>query len=48
MQRAVALIDAGALSVDAYVTHGVLSGGAVSQVAASPLNSWQPLTDSSD
>ena len=34
-----ALIDAGALSVDAYVTHGVLSGGAVSRVAASPLNS---------
>ncbi|MGB1176740.1 MAG: ribose-phosphate pyrophosphokinase [Candidatus Puniceispirillaceae bacterium] len=36
---AAALIDAGALSVDAYVTHGVLSGGAVSRVAASPLNS---------
>ena len=34
-----ALIDAGALSVDAYVTHGVLSGGAASRVAASPLNS---------
>ena len=34
-----ALIDAGAVSVDAYVTHGVLSGGAVSRVAASPLNS---------
>ena len=36
---AVALMKAGALSVDAYVTHGVLSGGAVSRVAASPLNS---------
>ena len=34
-----ALIDKGALSVDAYVTHGVLSGGAVSRVASSPLNS---------
>ena len=36
---AAALINDGALSVDAYVTHGVLSGGAVSRVAASPLNS---------
>ena len=36
---AVALMNNGALSVDAYVTHGVLSGGAVSRVAASPLNS---------
>ncbi len=34
-----ALIDAGAITVDAYVTHGVLSGGAVSRVASSPLNS---------
>ena len=34
-----ALIEAGALSVDAYVTHGVLSGGAVSRVASSPLDS---------
>ena len=34
-----ALIEAGAKSVDAYVTHGVLSGGAVSKVASSPLNS---------
>ena len=34
-----ALIDAGAITVDAYVTHGVLSGGAVSSVASSPLNS---------
>jgi ribose-phosphate pyrophosphokinase len=34
---AVALIDAGATSVSAYVTHGVLSGGAVARVSASPL-----------
>ena len=34
-----ALIDTGAITVDAYVTHGVLSGGAVSRVASSPLNS---------
>ena len=33
------LIDAGALTIDAYVTHGVLSGGAVARVASSPLNS---------
>lgn len=34
-----ALLDAGALSVDAYVSHGVLSGGAVSRIASSPLTS---------
>jgi ribose-phosphate pyrophosphokinase len=34
---AVALSDAGASSVYAYVTHGVLSGGAVQRVAASPI-----------
>jgi len=34
-----ALIEAGAISVDAYVTHGVLSGGAVSRIASSPLTS---------
>ena len=34
-----ALMDKGAVSVDAYVTHGVLSGGAVSRVASSPLSS---------
>ena len=34
-----ALIDVGALSVDAYVTHGVLSGSAVSNISNSPLNS---------
>ncbi|MCA0200265.1 MAG: ribose-phosphate pyrophosphokinase [Proteobacteria bacterium] len=32
-----ALMDAGAKSVSAYVTHGVLSGGAVGRVTASPL-----------
>ncbi|TDI58223.1 MAG: ribose-phosphate pyrophosphokinase [Alphaproteobacteria bacterium] len=34
---ATALMDAGAKSVSAYVTHGVLSGGAVARVSASPL-----------
>ncbi len=34
---ATALMDAGAKSVAAYVTHGVLSGGAVARVSASPL-----------
>ena len=33
------LIESGAITVDAYVTHGVLSGGAVARVASSPLNS---------
>jgi ribose-phosphate pyrophosphokinase len=32
-----ALIRAGAASVSAYVTHGVLSGEAVARVTASPL-----------
>jgi ribose-phosphate pyrophosphokinase len=32
-----ALIDSGASSVYAYVTHGVLSGGAVARVEASPI-----------
>ena len=36
---AAALLESGANSVSAYITHGVLSGGAVSRVAASPLNS---------
>ncbi|MBE1236476.1 ribose-phosphate pyrophosphokinase [Phaeovibrio sulfidiphilus] len=36
---ALALKEAGALSVSAYVTHGVLSGGAVARVASSPLDS---------
>jgi ribose-phosphate pyrophosphokinase len=34
---AVALMEHGAKSVSAYVTHGVLSGGAVARVAASPM-----------
>ena len=34
-----ALIDVGAISVDAYVTHGVLSGSAVSNISNSPLTS---------
>ena len=34
-----ALIDVGALSVDEYVTHGVLSGSAVSNISNSPLTS---------
>jgi ribose-phosphate pyrophosphokinase len=34
---AVALMEKGAVSVHAYVTHGVLSGKAVEKVAASPL-----------
>ena len=32
-----ALVEAGAKSVSAYVTHGVLSGGAVGRVSSSPL-----------
>ena len=32
-----ALVKAGASSVSAYVTHGVLSGGAVARVSSSPL-----------
>ena len=42
---AVALMDQGAKSVCAYVTHGVLSGGAVARVAASPMEKLG-LTDS--
>lgn len=42
---AVALIEAGATSVSAYVTHGVLSGGAVARVTSSPLHSMI-ITDS--
>ena len=34
-----ALIDVGALSIDSYVTHGVLSGSAVTNISNSPLNS---------
>ncbi|MBI1272461.1 MAG: ribose-phosphate diphosphokinase [Alphaproteobacteria bacterium] len=40
-----ALINAGAKSVAAYVSHGVLSGGAVERVEASPLTSLV-ITDS--
>jgi ribose-phosphate pyrophosphokinase len=40
-----ALIDAGAKAVYAYVTHGVLSGGAVARAAASPIEKLV-LTDS--
>jgi ribose-phosphate pyrophosphokinase len=40
-----ALIDSGAKAVYAYVTHGVLSGGAVARVAASPIEKLV-LTDS--
>jgi ribose-phosphate pyrophosphokinase len=32
-----ALIKSGARSVGAYVTHGVLSGGAVARIASSPI-----------
>jgi ribose-phosphate pyrophosphokinase len=42
---AVALTESGASAVDAYVTHGVLSGGAVARVAASPIGSLV-MTDS--
>ncbi len=42
---AVALMDAGAATVSAYITHGVLSGGAVSRVAASPIETLV-ITDS--
>ena len=42
---AIALMDSGAKSVSAYITHGVLSGGAVSRVASSPIKSMV-VTDS--
>ncbi len=42
---AVALMDGGAKSVSAYISHGVLSGGAVSRVASSPIKSLV-ITDS--
>ena len=41
----VALTEAGASAVSAYVTHGVLSGGAVARVSSSPLESLV-ITDS--
>ena len=40
-----ALVDNGARSVSAYVTHGVLSGGAVARIAASPIETMV-ITDS--
>jgi ribose-phosphate pyrophosphokinase len=40
-----ALIEAGARSTSAYVTHGVLSGGAVARIASSPLETMV-ITDS--
>ena len=40
-----ALIAAGAKAVHAYITHGVLSGGAVSRISSSPLESMV-ITDS--
>ena len=42
---AVALMEHGAKSVSAYVTHGVLSGGAVARIAASPMEKMV-ITDS--
>jgi len=42
---AAALIEAGAKSVSSYVTHGVLSGGAVARITASPLK-HMVITDS--
>src|SRR5690348_6480439 len=42
---AAALADSGASAVYAYVTHGVLSGGAVARVAGSPIES-SVMTDS--
>jgi ribose-phosphate pyrophosphokinase len=40
-----ALIGQGAKSVSVYVTHGVLSGGAVARMAASPIE-MTTITDS--
>ncbi len=42
---ALALKEAGAASISAYVTHGVLSGGAVARVSSSPIDSLV-ITDS--
>ncbi len=42
---AAALIGSGASSVSAYVTHGVLTGGAVARVSASPIE-MMTITDS--
>ena len=40
-----ALIKGGARSASAYVTHGVLSGGAVARIASSPIE-MMTITDS--
>ena len=40
-----ALIDNGAAGAEVYVTHGVLSGGAVARIAASPIE-MMTITDS--
>ncbi|HMB81373.1 MAG TPA: ribose-phosphate pyrophosphokinase [Vicinamibacterales bacterium] len=45
VNAAEALIEAGASAVSAYATHGVLSGGAVARVVASPLETLV-ITDS--
>jgi ribose-phosphate pyrophosphokinase len=42
---AVALIERGARSASAYVTHGVLSGGAVARIEGSPIETMT-ITDS--
>jgi ribose-phosphate pyrophosphokinase len=42
---AAALIEGGAHSASVYVTHGVLSGGAVARIAASPI-AMMTITDS--
>ena len=42
---AIALKESGAKTVSAYVTHGVLSGGAVARVSSSPLQEMV-ITDS--
>jgi ribose-phosphate pyrophosphokinase len=42
---AAALIENGARSASVYVTHGVLSGGAVARIAASPIEMMR-ITDS--
>jgi ribose-phosphate pyrophosphokinase len=42
---AAALIEGGANSASVYVTHGVLSGGAVARIASSPI-AMMTITDS--
>ena len=45
VNAAAALIKHGANSVSVYITHGVLSGGAVARIASSPIEMWT-ITDS--